>query len=61
MSSCAANDLGCDGVVYFFENVRDIVLVAIGSFRVWIAWMVGGLVESILDLVRLAIGSWSPL
>ena len=58
---CAANALECDGVVYFCDNVRDIVLVAIGSFRVWIAWMVGGLDESMLDLVRLAIGSWSPL
>ena len=39
----------------------DIVLTAMGSFRVWIAWIVGGLVESMRDLVRLDIGSWSPL
>ena len=39
----------------------DHVLSAIGSFRVWINWMVSGLVESILDLVCLAILSWSPL
>ena len=39
----------------------DLVLTAIGSFRVWIAWVVGGLVESMCDMVRLAIGSWSPL
>ena len=41
--------------------MQDIVLVAMGSFRFWIAWMVDGLAESMLDLVRLAIGSWSPL
>ena len=41
--------------------MRDLVLTAISSFRVWIAWMVNGLVESMLDLVRLVIGSWSPL
>ena len=39
----------------------DLALAAIGSFRGWIACMVGGLVESMCDLVRLAIGSWSPL
>ena len=33
----------------------------IGSFRVWIAWICGGLVEAMCDLVQLAIGSWSPL
>ena len=61
MSSCAAKALECDGVVYFYENVRDLVLAEIGSFRVWISWIFCGLVESMLDLVRLAIGSWSPL
>ena len=39
----------------------DLVLAAIGSFRVWIAWIGGGLDEAMLDLVRLAIGSWSSL
>ena len=61
MSSCAAITLECDGLVYFCDNVRDLVLAAIGSFRVWIDWMVGGLVEYMLDMVRLEIGSWSPL
>ena len=61
MSSCADNALECDGVVYFCDNFWGIVLSAIGSFRVWIDWMVGGLAESMLDQVRLAIGSWSPL
>ena len=58
MSSCVANSLECDGVIYFCDKVRDIVLSAIVSFEVWIAWMVGGLAESMLDLVRLEIGSW---
>ena len=61
MSSCASNDLECDGVVYFCDNIWDLVLAAIGSFRVWIAWMVGGLVGYILDLVCSEIGSWSLL
>ena len=61
MSSCASNALECDGVLYFYDNVRDLVLSAIGSFRVLIAWMVGGLAESMLDLVRLVICSSSPL
>ena len=61
MSSCASNALECDEVVYFCDNVRDLVLAEIGSFRVWMAWMVGGLVEYMLDMVSLAIGSWSPL
>ena len=39
----------------------DLVLAAIGSFRGWIAWIFGGLVEYMRDMVRLAIGSWSPL
>ena len=39
----------------------DIVLAAMGSFRGWIAWIIGGLVESMLNMVRLAIVSWSPL
>ena len=41
--------------------MRDLVLVKIGSFRVWIAWMVGRLDAYMLDLVHFAIGSWSPL
>ena len=61
MSSCAANAMECEGLVQFCDTVWDIFLVAIGSFRVWIAWMVGGFAEFMLDLVRLAIGSWSPL
>ena len=61
MSSCAASAIEFDGLVYFCDNVRNLVLASIGSFRVWIAWMVSGLVEYMLDLVRLAIGSWSPL
>ena len=39
----------------------DLVFASMGSFRGWIDWIVGGLVESMRDLVRLAIGSWSPL
>ena len=61
VSSFASNALVFDGVVYFCDNVRDLVLAAIGSFRVWIAWMVGGIVEYMLDLVHFAIDSWSPL
>ena len=61
MSSCAANALECDGVVYFCENVWDLVLAAIGSFRVFVAWMVSGIFEYMLGMVSLAIGSWSPL
>ena len=61
MISFSANALECEGVVYFCDNVRDLVLAAIGSFRVWISWMVGRLDESMLDLIRLVIGSWSPL
>ena len=61
MISFSANALECEGVVYFCYNERDIFLAAIGSFRFWIYWMVGGLVESMLDLVSLEIGSWSPL
>ena len=61
MISCSPNAIECDGVVYFCDNVQDLVLAAIGSFRVWIDWMVGGFVESMFDLVHLVIGSWSPL
>ena len=39
----------------------DLVLDAMGSFRGWIAWIVGGLVEYMRDLMRVAIGSCSPL
>ena len=41
--------------------MRDLVLSAIGSFRGWFAWIFGGLVESMRDMLRLAICSWSPL
>ena len=61
MISCADNSIEFDGVVYLYENVRDLVIAEIGSFRVWIAWMVGGLVEYMLGLVSLVIGSWSQL
>ena len=39
----------------------DLVLAEIGSFRGWIEWIVGGLVESMCDRVCLEIGHWSPL
>ena len=39
----------------------DLVLAAISLFRVWLVWIFGGLVESMRDLVRLAIGFWSHL
>ena len=61
MRSCIANDLECDRVVYFYAIVWDLVLSAIGSFRVWIYWMIGGISESILDRVRFVICFWSPL
>ena len=61
MRTFAANTLECDGVAYFCDNVWDLVLGVIGSFMDCIAWIFGGLVEYMLDLVRLAIGSWSPL
>ena len=38
-----------------------LVLAEIGSFRGWIAWIVGRLVEYMRDIVRLVIGSWLPL
>ena len=43
------------------DTVWDLAIFAIGSFRIWIAWMVGGFAEFMLDMVRLEIGSWSPL
>ena len=48
-------------MVYLCFNLLDIVLAAIGLFRVWIAWMVRKFAEFMLDLVRLEIGYWSPL
>ena len=39
----------------------DLDLAAIGSFRGWIVWKGRGLAEPIRDLVRVAMGSWSPL
>ena len=61
MSICAANTLECNGIVYFCDNIRDLVLAVIGSFRVYIAWMVGGLVECMLGMMGLEICSSSPL
>ena len=61
MRSCVANALEFEGVVYFCVTVRDIFLFATGLVRVWTAWMVGEFAESMHDLVRLAIVSWSPL
>ena len=57
VSSFSSNAIECVGVVYFCDNVWDLVIAEIGLFRVWMAWMVGGLVEYMLDLLRLAIGS----
>ena len=59
MIICASNSLECEGVLYFCVTVRDIFLCAIGSFRFWIAWMFRKFARSMLDLVRLAIVSWS--
>ena len=39
----------------------DLVLAEFFSFRGWVAWIVIGMVESMSDLVRLAIYSWSTL
>ena len=61
MRSCIANALECEGVVYFCVTVWDLVFFAIGSFRVRISLVVGEFALSMLDLVRLAISSWSPL
>ena len=61
MRSCSENAFGCEGVVCFCVTVRDLTLFGIREFLVWIAWMVGELAESMLDLVWLVIGSWSPL
>ena len=58
---CAASARECDGVVYFCENVRDIVLAAMGSFLGWIPCMFDCCVDLMFVLVRLAIGSWTPL
>ena len=61
VSSCCSNTFECYGVVYFCDNVFYLAIAAIGSFRVWIAWMVDGITESILDLVRLAIARYHTL
>ena len=60
MRICDDNALGCEEVVYICFTVRDLFLFTIGSFRFWIAWMVRKFAVSILDLVCLAIGSFSP-
>ena len=60
-SSCAASARECDGVVYFCANVRDLVLAEMGSFLGWIYCIFDCCVDLMFDLVRLAIGSWSPL
>ena len=39
----------------------DIFLAAIGSFRGWIAWKGGELAKAMRDIVKVAMGSWSPL
>ena len=57
MKSCAANALECEGVLYFCVNVWDLVLFAIGSFRFWISWIDRKFAVSMMDLVRLVIGS----
>ena len=59
MRSCAANALECEEVLYFCVTVWDLVLSVIGSLRFWIAWVGHKFAVSMLDLVRLAIGSWS--
>ena len=59
--SCAARARECDGVVYCCANVRDLVLSAMVSFIGCIYCMFDCCVELMFDLVRLAIGSWSPL
>ena len=45
--------------VSFFFNVRDLVLFAIFSLGFWISWVGRKFAVSILDMVRLEIGSWS--
>ena len=57
MISCAANALECEGVVYFYVTVQNLVLFVIGSFRFWIAWIDRKFAVSMMDLVRLVIGS----
>ena len=61
VSSCAANACERAGVVYFLDTVWDLVIAVIFSFRGWIAWIGGGVVEAMRDMVRLAIGFWSYL
>ena len=47
--------------MYCCANVRYLVLAGTGSFLGWIPCMFYCCVDLIFDLVRLAIGSWSPL
>ena len=61
VSSCAASACECDRVVYCCANVWDIVLAAMGSCLGWISCMFDCCVDLMIDLVRLAIVSWSPL
>ena len=59
--SCSASAHECDGIVYFFMNVRDFVLAAMGSFSGWIYCMFDCYVDLMFDLVLFPIGSWLPL
>ena len=59
--SFSASACECGRVVYFFVNVRDLVLVEMGSFFGWISCMFDCCVDLMFDMVRLEIGSWSPL
>ena len=59
--SFSASARECDGVVYCCVNVWDIVLDAMGSCLGWISCMFDCCVDLMFDLVRLEIGSWSPL
>ena len=59
--SCDASACECGGVVYCCANARDIVLSAMGSCLGWISCMFDCCVDLMFDLVRLEIGSWSPL
>ena len=57
MRSCAVKYLEYEGIVYFCVNVRYIVLFAIGSLEFSIALLGCKFAVSMLDLVRLEIGS----
>ena len=57
LRSCVTRYLECEGVVYFCVNVWDLVLFAIGSLVFWIVLVGCKFAVSLLDLVRLALGS----